>query len=79
MIPAGLTTAQVAEMAGLSPSSAASMLSQKGIKTTEEELKVLLEAAVKEMNDKFKKETAAAQSALEETHNTGFTVKPASE
>lgn len=57
----------------------ASMLSQKGIKTTEEELKVLLEAAVKEMNDKFKKETAAAQSALEETHNTGFTVKPASE
>ena len=58
---------------------AASMLSQKGIKTTEEELKVLLEAAVKEMNDKFKKETAAAQSALEETHNTGFTVKPASE
>ena len=30
-------------------------------------------------NDKFKKETAAAQSALEETHNTGFTVKPASE
>ena len=58
---------------------AASMLSQKGIKTTEEELKVLLEAAVKEMNDKFKKETAAAQSALEETHNTGFTVKPASD
>lgn len=58
---------------------AASMLSQKGIKTTEEELKVLLEAAVKEMNDKFKKETAAAQSALEETHNTEFTVKPASE
>lgn len=58
---------------------AASMLSQKGIKTTEEELKVLLEAAVKEMNDKFKKETAAAQSALEETHNTGFTVKPATE
>ena len=58
---------------------AASILSQKGIKTTEEELKVLLEAAVKEMNDKFKKETAAAQSALEETHNTGFTVKPATE
>lgn len=58
---------------------AASMLSQKGIKTTEEELKVLLEAAVKEMNDKFKKETAAAQNALEETHNTGFTVKPTTE
>lgn len=33
---------------------AASMLEQKGIKTTEDELKVLLEAAVKEMNDKFK-------------------------
>ena len=32
---------------------AASMLEQKGIKTTEDELKVLLEAAVKEMNDKF--------------------------
>ena len=30
------------------------MLEQKGIKTTEDELKVLLEAAVKEMNDKFK-------------------------
>ena len=43
---------------------AASMLSQKGIKTTEEELKVLLEAAVKEMNDKFKKETAAARARL---------------
>lgn len=33
---------------------AASILEQKGIKTTEDELKVLLEAAVKEMNDKFK-------------------------
>lgn len=33
---------------------AAPMLEQKGIKTTEDELKVLLEAAVKEMNDKFK-------------------------
>ena len=32
---------------------AAAMLEQKGIKTTEDELKVLLEAAVKEMNDKF--------------------------
>lgn len=32
---------------------AAPMLEQKGIKTTEDELRVLLEAAVKEMNDKF--------------------------
>lgn len=37
---------------------AASILSQKGIKTTDEELKVLIEAAVKKMNDAYKEETA---------------------
>lgn len=37
---------------------AASILSQKGIKTTDEELKVLIEAAVKKMNDAYKEEAA---------------------
>ena len=36
---------------------AASILSQKGIKTTDEELKVLIEASVKKMNDAYKEET----------------------
>ena len=54
---------------------AASILSQKGIKTTDEELKVLIEAAVKKMNDAYKEETAGSVDASEESYSTDSSTK----
>ena len=54
---------------------AASILSQKGIKTTDEELKVLIEAAVKKMNDAYKEETAGSVDASEESYSTDSSAK----
>lgn len=54
---------------------AASILSQKGIKTTDEELKVLIEAAVKKMNDAYKEETAGSLDMSEESYSTDSSTK----
>lgn len=54
---------------------AASILSQKGIKTTDEELKVLIEAAVKKMNDAYKEEAAGAVDPPKESYSTDLSVK----
>lgn len=67
---------------------AASILSQKGIKTTDEELKVLIEAAVKKMNDAYKEEaavkkmndaykeeTAGSMDTSEESYSTDSSTK----
>ena len=54
---------------------AASILSQKGIKTTDEELKVLIEAAVKKMNDAYKEETAGSVDTSEEFYSTDSSTK----
>lgn len=54
---------------------AASILSQKGIKTTDEELKVLIEAAVKKMNDAYKEETAGSVDTSEESYSTDSSTK----
>lgn len=54
---------------------AASILSQKGIKTTDEELKVLIEAAVKKMNDAYKEEAAGSVDTSEESYSTDSSTK----